>query len=108
MSEQLPNSIQKIRELTPKLNQSIDQANRVVAAVEKFLNDENAGAMEAVNAWSTDQRELYLACKRIGDKFRIAVGEMLLVLGDDGVEITDEYGHPKFRENWVKTWSECN
>jgi len=73
MTERLSTSIREIRDLTPKLNVSTDAAKRVVAAVERFLEETNVGVPAGIQASDDGKRVLYLSYERVGDRFRIAV-----------------------------------
>ena len=80
-------SIDRLRTLSPKLNKATDEANRVVAMVETFLNDEcSIGLASDVVVSQTDVRldadddtgsfateYISLSYERVDGTFRIAV-----------------------------------
>src|SRR6266566_6292805 len=101
MTDQLKKSIEQLRTMTPKLNAATDEANKTVAAVEKFLNDEcSIGISAYVNAWRGDSGSLRLAFDRIGGKFRIAVVDQKWI--DD-----PQYpGNGSWQDVEVVAWSE--
>jgi hypothetical protein len=105
MTDELRRSIDRIRELSRKLNTATDEANRVVLAVEKFLNDEcRLGLPAAVTVRSrplqnpgmvTSEACMTLEYRRVDGKFRIAIGEK-----DDNLA-----GPPQ--ERWLyNTWQD--
>ena len=85
MTDELRRSIDRIRELSPNLNAATDDANRVVLAVEKFLNDECRLGLPATVTVRTRQLPhpgmissescVTLEYRRVDGKFRIAIGE---------------------------------
>ena len=111
-------SIAKLRTLSPQLNESTDEANRVVAMVEKFLNDECSIGLPAEVGVSTrtlrveadDDDEATTATEyttlnyaRVDGTFRIAVE---VGLSHEGA---DERGMA--RTEWEQTsltpWASC-
>lgn len=107
-SGSITSSIQKLRELAPKLNQVADDAARVMQHVENLLANLSLGVGgEATFFERQVRRNVYefrdLAYKRIGGKYRLAVVDYRLtdhgdpVTGRDEVyEVVDE-----------KPWAEC-
>ncbi|MFH1108734.1 MAG: hypothetical protein V1790_06020 [Planctomycetota bacterium] len=83
MTEELKNHIERIRSLSPKLNEATDQAAAIVDRVEKFLSDEcSVGITARVRFTDAVEREaprkglsetLYLVYERIAGKFRVGV-----------------------------------
>jgi hypothetical protein len=78
MSAEISNSIESLRKLSPQLNKATDDANRMVQAVEAFLNDEcKIGLPCFVQVWATDNgdRRGLLGYDRHNGKFRIVLKE---------------------------------
>ena len=79
MTQQLKKSVERIRELSPQLNAATDDANRVVAAVEQFLNEDckvgiPAGVVAVYAAEDSQDAAMTLGYWRVQGKYRIAVG----------------------------------
>jgi len=101
MTERLSTSIREIRDLTPKLNVSTDAAKRVVAAVEKFLEETNVGVPAGVQSSDDGKRVLYLSYERVGEKYRVAVDVYEREVGE-----ARSTGELKLIE--VKPWNEAS
>ncbi len=117
MTEDLKKAIESLREVSPKLNAATDEANRVVALVEEFLNDECSIGLpverevpelfERVRDFDqtgeTMGRAIYLAYERLGDKYRIVlktVAQTLVADEDDRYNPEWEDGEPGKKIAW--------
>lgn len=118
----LRESITSIRKLTPELNAASDQANAVVARVEKFLNDECRVGIPAEiqlkeeiasrGNQSNSVRRTYLRYARVsGGKFRIAVEFRAVGTETVGYENWNNTPSPVDEEFEVQEsitpWAEC-
>ena len=96
-NENVTESIERLRELAPKLNQATDEANRIVGLVERFLNEEcSIGVPCEIEARVTDLRKvdrkaealvetMYLVYARVQGKYHLAVNTVVeRALGDSG------------------------
>ncbi len=78
MVQSLLKSMQRIREATPVLNKATDEAQAIVARVEKFLDECSVGVHAHVQFSDEDvneelSRQRSLSYERVDGKFRIAV-----------------------------------
>ena len=79
MTDELKEAIESLREISPKLNAATDDANRVVAMVEKFLGEECSIGVEAKvhideeSLPDNESKDLWLHYCRIASKFQFAV-----------------------------------
>lgn len=79
MTEELRATIKRIRELSPKLNASTDEANRVIRQVESFLNEECSVGIRASACYRSESiseggtEHTSLTYDRLDGKFRLLV-----------------------------------
>lgn len=107
MTENLKKSIESLRSISPSLNAATDEATRVVAMVEKFLNEECSiglpaeTCVDSINLTSKASRITWLEYRRVDGKFCVAV-----VTGVQ-TEFSDDYGHPDsaWKEEEVVRWA---
>ena len=110
MTKELKAHVERIRKLSPKLNETTDQAARIVEQVEKFLGDECSVGISAsagfkrgtviaddeyIRSWSA------LVYERISGKFRIGVAVETYRVDD-----RDEFVSDISRE--VTVWSSAD
>lgn len=108
MSNSLKDSVETLRQVTPRLNRATDKANQTVQAIEKFLNDEcGLGMPAAVFGDDTDNGYVEIGYQRVGGRFRIAVREWTYIRDHDGEFVEDEDGEKRAKtSDWI-AWSEC-
>ncbi len=79
MTDDLKSAVKKLKSLSPQLNKATDEANRIIAEVEKFLNEECSIGIPAQVAIDWEQpspkKTTYknLAYARIDGKFRLCI-----------------------------------
>ena len=94
----LPDAVQSLRSISPRLNAITDRANETVRDVEQFLNDECSIGLPAFTVISFDNGDeedyagTYLGYVRVGPKYRIAVATL-----DNASNIQS-----------VKPWTDCS
>lgn len=112
MTEELRESIERIRSLAPDLNKATDEAHAVVARVEKFLDDCSIGVPAQVQFSDEDlegklSRQKLLSYGRVDGKFRIAVTTTLCL--EEGLS---SFGNPEYKwmpddDNPPVPWGSC-
>src|ERR1700728_1843408 len=101
MTEKLTNSLVSLRTLSSRLNKATDEANEVVQAVEKFLNDEcSIGIPLSITTHEDDDldAEIALGYARCNGRFRIVVITRPFDRDENGGSIQDNYGTKQTRE----------
>lgn len=111
MTDELRDSLNQLRKLSPKLNKVTDEAAATVAAIEKFLNQEcSIGIPAEVDAWTADEESLSLGYRRCAGQFRIVVIERSLAMSvddnDNRVPATDDGGFQIWNTVGEVPWSE--
>lgn len=111
MTEELRKSINRIRELTPSLNQATNDAMRIVEAVEQFLNEECSVGVPAEVAFhggdvvSSDDgpvdEQFTLVYERIDGRYRIGVAICYYNCDDEGER-------ESLRKRDVTPWGSCD
>ena len=114
MTEKVLDSIERIREVAGQLNQFTDEANRVVATVEKVLNEEcSIGVSCEVEANVTEHgggdgnaeglvETTYLAYTRVHGKFHLAVNTVV----ERKHAGPEQHREPVSAD--IKVWSSCS
>ena len=108
MNEQLRESIELIRHHATGLNEVTDDAQAIVARVEKFLNECSIGLaadveFDEVDAGPKTSRCRCLSYARVDGKYRIAVTTHLFL----------DHGEPQLNRYWSdpdnppKSWGSC-
>lgn len=112
MTEELRKSLERIRDLTPKLNTVTNEASASVQRVEEYLAKHSVGLPASV--W-IDGEELpddclirrYLCYDRVGTKFRIAVETKLVERASaEGQMLRADDASRESRQDIV-AWSSC-
>ena len=109
MTENLRKSLDILRNISPELNKAMDDANRVVAVVEKFLTEECNIGISASVVFEDEAlakckfRNIYLKYGRFSNRFCIHINKRIWETfhNDDGIEVQSEYDETNM------AWESC-
>jgi len=106
MTEELRKSIERIRSLAPDLNKATDEAQKVVARVEQFLDGCGIGVTAEAQFSNEDldenmSRQRQLSYARVAGKFRIAVTATLCEMLENTTKFMPDEDNPPI------AWGSC-
>jgi hypothetical protein len=96
MTEKKDSIVGELRQVSSQLNQATDDAAKMVAEVETFLNNECSVGVPASVEFAEDRSvaatpiKRYLSYARVNGKFRIAITSVAFVVDEDGDDVQKE------------------